>query len=227
MKRGVIFFDIGQTLVTGAAQSPRRLLASRLGLLEKEAIEVGRLIMTHSSDEPSKLVEALGAILSRLEREFIRDVVETTWSEQIACVREIEGATELAHTLKALGFGLGLISNIWHPFYQGFCLACPELNELIDYRLLSYRLGIKKPSPDLYRQAIEMAGASPSTCWMVGDTYELDMAPARQVGMKTLWVLCRPEKERALLVELLRGEKQRPDWVVEHIGEILPFFCSK
>ena len=227
MKPRVIFFDIGHTLVTGADQSPRRLLSSRLGLSEKEAKQVGQLIMTHSSDEPTQLIHAMNELLPARDPRQIRDVVESVWIEQIHCVREIQGATQLIRSMKAHGYRLGIISNIWHPFYQGFCRKCPELVDLMDYKVLSYKVGCKKPSPHLYRWAVEEAGEPASSCWMVGDTYELDMAPARQVGMNTLWVLFRPEKERTLLVELLRGEKQRPDWVVESIEEILPFFSSR
>jgi FMN phosphatase YigB (HAD superfamily) len=224
VKTQVIFFDIGHTLVTGADQSPRRLLASRLDLTEKEARRVGQLIMTHICDESDQLVGALKELLPARDPNRIRDVVETVWMEQTLCVKEIRGATSLASSLKSQGYRLGIISNIWHPFYQGFCRTCPALLDLMDYKILSYRIGLKKPSLDLYQRAVMETGEAASSCWMVGDTYELDMAPARKIGMKTLWVLCRPEKERPLLAQLLRGEIPSPDWVVESIEEILPFF---
>lgn len=44
----VIFFDMGQTLVTGTALSARRLLASRLALSEKETRKVGQCIAFYS-----------------------------------------------------------------------------------------------------------------------------------------------------------------------------------
>jgi hypothetical protein len=42
--------------------------------------------------------------------------------------------------------------------------------------------------------------------------------------MRTLWVLCRPERERSVLAEILRSEKPGPDWVVQSLDEILPLF---
>jgi FMN phosphatase YigB (HAD superfamily) len=222
----VIFFDIGQTLVTGAEQSARRLLASRLRLNEKETKVVGRLIMTYHITEPGQLAGALKKMLPDKEPYWLHDVVDTVWSDQITCIREIAGATSLLASLKAMGVKLGLISNIWHPFYQGFCQSYPEMAELFDYAFLSYKVGEKKPSLDLYRKAVQAAGRPASECWMVGDTYELDMEPARKVGMKTLWILCRPERERALLAQALRGEKPAPHWVVEELGEVLPYFQS-
>lgn len=225
-KPQVIFFDIGQTLVTGAEQSPRKLLSSRLSLTESQTKLVGRLIMTYQCSEPGSLVRELQGILTDKDPDQLRETVEYIWSDQITCIREIPGATSLLASLKAMGVKLGLISNIWHPFYQGFCQSYPEMAELFDYAFLSYRVGEKKPSLDLYRKAVQATGRPASECWMVGDTYELDMEPARKAGMRTLWILCRPERERALLAQALRGEKPAPHWVVEELGEVLPYFQS-
>lgn len=227
MKAKIIFFDIGQTLITGAGQSPRRLLGGQLGLSEKETKRVGQVIMTQWAEEPWELAQALAPILPGRDPVQIRAILETIWKEQRECVREIPGATPLLRALKADGYLLGLISNIWHPFYEGFCIACPEMAGLVDYRVLSYREGQKKPSANLYGRALVQACEPATSCWMVGDTYELDMQPAQQLGMRTLWVLCRPEREKNLLVEILRGRMEPPDWVVESLEEILPFFVGK
>lgn len=224
MKPRVIFFDIGQTLATGAAQSPRRLLGSLLNLSEKGTKRAGKLIMTHPATEPSSLAEALQGILPDRDPGRIRSAVETLWAEQLECAVEIPGAAALLDFLKSEGVGIGAISNIWHPFYRSFCRNCPETASLIDYPVLSYREGVKKPSPDIYQRALKISGQPAALSWMVGDTYELDMEPAREVGINTLWVLCRPEKEKDLLAEVLRNEKPRPDWVVKNLDEIFPFF---
>jgi FMN phosphatase YigB (HAD superfamily) len=222
----VIFFDIGQTLATGAEQSARRLLASRLRLNERETKVVGRLIMTYHITEPGQLAKMLGEILPDKDLEWVHDAVDAVWSDQITCIREIPGASLLLASLKAMGVKLGLISNIWRPFYQGFCQRYPEMAALFDYAFLSYRVGEKKPSTGLYRTAVQATGRPASECWMVGDTYELDMEPALRVGMKALWILCRPERERALLVQALRGEKPAPHWAVEDLSGVLPYFQS-
>ena len=145
-----IFFDVGHTLVTGADQSPRRLLGSRLGLSEKETRKIGQLIMTHPSEELTSLVKAISDTLPGKDADQISSVIEMVWQEQISCVREISGATILLKALKEQGHKLGVISNIWHPFYQGFCQTCSEMARLLDYRILSYRAGFKKPSYNLY-----------------------------------------------------------------------------
>lgn len=222
MKTDVVFFDIGHTLVTGAAQSPRRLLGARLNLSEKRTNRAGKLIMTHPASNPGQLADALSEVLLDFDPADIREIVTELWQDQIACVREIPGVTETLTQLKEHGFRLGLISNIWHPFFEGFAQNCAHLLPLIDFRILSYQHGIKKPAPEFYRQGPELADVPPGRCWMVGDSYELDMAPAAAVGYRTLWILCRPERERPLLVRLLRGEKDLPDCVVESISDVAP-----
>jgi len=99
--------------------------------------------------------------------------------------------------------------------------------EMVDYFVLSYRLGCKKPSPDLFKQAIALTGAPSGSCWMVGDSYELDIEPALTVGMHAVWMLRGPEREKNLLAQVLRGDKPRPDWAITHLEEIPIFFSSK
>ncbi|MDY6909549.1 MAG: HAD hydrolase-like protein [Thermodesulfobacteriota bacterium] len=107
--------------------------------------------------------------------------------------------------------------------HNGFQKNFPEISSQLDFTVLSYRLQHKKPSLDIYREA----GEPPQSCWMVGDSYELDMEPARRVGFKTLWILCRPERERSLVVELLNAEEPLPDGVVEDLEAADRFFMER
>lgn len=227
LRSRVIFFDLGQTLVTGSEQSARRILGTRLQLTEKETKRVGKLIMTHAAEEPVHLLPPLQALLPHHDVAQLSAVIESVWHEQQESVREIPGAVHVLKCLRAAGYRLGALSNTWHPFYQGLCENCPELNGLFHYHVLSYRKGMKKPSPRIFWEALMMTGEEPSSCWMVGDTYELDMEPAFEVGMQTLWVLHRPERERSTLAEILQGRKPGPHWAVEGLDEILDFFLEK
>ena len=220
MKSNVVFFDIGNTLTVSGELSPRTLLAHQLDLSQQEAKLAGRLIMTHPATDPSQLASALSGVLRRHDAETIRCVLERVWAEQYQAVREVPGASARLEALKSRGLRIGVISNTWHPLYRGFCAAYPRLLEFIDYSVLSYRVGCKKPSPDIYARAVSISGEKADRCWMVGDSYEQDIEPARNVGMRTLWVLRRPEKERGVLVKLLRGEQTPPDLLVEDLNQI-------
>lgn len=228
MPKAAFFFDIGHTLVTGAEASPRRLLGTALGLNDEQTKLIGKLIMTLPAEEPQAVSEAIAKVLPSLEPFKVAREVGRVWYEQIACVREIPGATPLIRRLKEAGHRVGLISNIWHPFFLGFQKECAEINALVDFEFLSYRTGIKKPSASLYRQAVDAARRQGlERCWMIGDSYELDMAPARLAGMHSLWILCRPERERPLLADILNAKKQAPDGCVPELKDVPDFLQEK
>jgi HAD superfamily hydrolase (TIGR01509 family) len=49
-------------------------------------------------------------------------------------------------------------------------------------RVLSYEIGVLKPDPEIYRQAIARAGCRPEECFYTDDT-PLYVEAARQLGM--------------------------------------------
>ena len=224
MNGRVVFFDIGNTLVQSGLLSPRRVLFARLNLSEQETKRVGRLIMTFPGESPSELAKVISPLLPGRDPDWVADVLAAVWAEQIRDATQIPGAVAVLRGLKELGFRLGVLSNAWHPSYLGFRKACPDVLDLLDFEILSYRKRFKKPSPELFMEAIRAAGVPPWRCWMVGDTYELDVEPARRLGVNSVWVLSHPEKEVDALALLLRGERPLPDFTAGHIGEILPYF---
>lgn len=223
MSSDTVFFDIGNTLATGLEISARRLLAARLGLSEKETRRAGRLLMTCPATDPASLAAAVGKCLPSRGTADIAVAVAAIWEEQIHCIRPVPGASALLEALKAEGCRLGIVSNTWHPAFIGFRRACPSILDLFDSVTLSYREGCKKPSADIYRKALESVRANPRDCWMVGDSYELDVEPARRAGMKTVWVLSRPERELSTLAQIINGCMEKPDLVVTGLDELMVF----
>jgi HAD superfamily hydrolase (TIGR01549 family) len=222
----VIFFDLGKTLVTGTERSARRLLGSRLNLSEKETSRVGKMIMTHGALNPSSLADAFGRMLPRLDSRLIQDAVQAVWSEQMHSVREVPGALDILRQLNEKGFKIGFISNTWHPFWLGFSRACPEMVNMAEYVFLSYRVGLKKPSPELYLRAVKATGEIAQSCAMVGDSYELDVTPARRAQMTTVWLLSNLNAEKECMARALRGEELPPDWTAESLESLLQFFIG-
>ena len=52
----------------------------------------------------------------------------------------------------------------------------------------SKELGAAKPDPQFFREIIRRLEVEPYECIMVGNSYEKDMVPAREVGMRTVWL---------------------------------------
>jgi FMN phosphatase YigB (HAD superfamily) len=91
----------------------------------------------------------------------------------------------LLHRLKQK-YRLGLVSN----FYGNVGVICEEagLAESLEVIIDSTREGISKPDPEIFRAALSRLGLPAERSVFVGDSYERDMIPSRQLGMKTIWM---------------------------------------
>ena len=76
---------------------------------------------------------------------------------------------------------MGVISN-WDyrlpPLLEALGLAT-----YFDPVVVSFREGVAKPSPELYRRALDRVGLPPGEVRYVGDHRDLDLDPARALGM--------------------------------------------
>jgi putative hydrolase of the HAD superfamily len=58
----------------------------------------------------------------------------------------------------------------------------------------SEEVGLKKPNPVIFKEALEQAGVSKEKTLMIGDNFEADILGAEAVGMKTLFYNYRRER---------------------------------
>lgn len=192
--------------------SPTKQIARLLGLPPEQDRLVGDVIMCREFAGPREVCAALAEVAS-LNRQH-EEALSRLWADQEVAAVEIPGAARAVTRARELGFAVGLVSDIWVPYYQAFLRACPDIAPLVDYAALSFRLGRKKPAEELYRAALEALDADPRRSVMIGDTYEKDILPAKNLGLATIWVLSRPEREYPAMARVLWGEWPRPDIIV-------------
>ena len=105
----------------------------------------------------------------------------------IAPVREAVSANvALLAELVERGFELGVVSNGCgnvEKLCADFGYA-PFLSVVVDSRCV----GLFKPDPAIFAYAAEKLGRLPGEVMMVGDSFERDIRPAKQIGMKTAWL---------------------------------------
>ncbi len=91
----------------------------------------------------------------------------------------------LLHRIKHR-FRLGVVSN----FYGNVRVLCEEagLARSLKVILDSAQAGMSKPDPALFLTALADVEFPPEKVIFVGDSYERDIIPAGQVGMKTIWL---------------------------------------
>lgn len=210
-------FDVGATLVTGPPVAPNKVIA---GLMEgATAGEVASVIMTTElicADGVCEAIESrFGAIGDRARTE-----IAELWDSQASAAMEIEGATEAVLALKRLGLRIGLLSDIWNPYYESVEKALPDVIRAADAIVLSCRTGARKPSPDNFLRALDELDVEPEEAVMIGDTYSHDILPALELGMRAVWVLARPEREAESIIKVLNGECPAPTATVSSITEV-------
>ncbi|HSP45062.1 MAG TPA: HAD family hydrolase [Chthoniobacterales bacterium] len=115
----------------------------------------------------------------RLEQHLVGGFITGVRKAAVANVR-------LLADLAARGLELGVVSN-----------ACGNVDKLchdLGYATFlsvivdSRRVGFYKPDPAIFLHAAEKLGRASGEIMMVGDSFERDIAPAKQVGMKTAWL---------------------------------------
>jgi len=81
---------------------------------------------------------------------------------------------------------VGLISNTPVPgFCHDYALERIGLLKYFAHRIYSYDIGHRKPSVEIFITAMARAGTTPENCIMVGDSMDLDIEPALEIGMRT------------------------------------------
>jgi HAD superfamily hydrolase (TIGR01509 family) len=216
----IVFFDIGSTLIDGPPFGPARRLSDTLGLGPEAVRELERILFRSPARDPEELANT---IVNRLRVDYDRalDACAALWNAQLEEAYVLPGARELIQKLKSAGIPRAYLSNIWPPFYEHFRQEFPQEAEQ-QPQFLSFETGLTKPDPAFFQLALRAVEARAEDAVMVGDTYKNDIRPAIELGMRTIWVLHRPEKEKADLAAVINGDAPPPDLTLGSIGELEP-----
>ncbi|MCX7625728.1 MAG: HAD-IA family hydrolase [Candidatus Sumerlaeaceae bacterium] len=103
-----------------------------------------------------------------------------------------------------------IVSN-FGEYLQHFLERC-EIAYYFEFAVISACVGCEKPQPEIFRQALHLAGARAEQVLFVGDSLEEDFFAARRVGM------------RAVLVDRHNKHNHRDDIVrVRRLDEIVNY----
>ncbi|KJU82265.1 HAD-superfamily hydrolase, subfamily IA, variant 1 [Candidatus Magnetobacterium bavaricum] len=215
-----MLFDIGSTLVNSRGRSPSALIAGFLNDPGITSADIGNIIMQEDLQTPDEVYVRLGDVFGDVDP-CVRQEIAGLWATQSASLERLSAAKGVLRCFKDAGCKIGVVSNIWRPYYEAFKDACPELLELIDYQALSFKEGYKKPAPEIFLRTLDALNSTPQATLMIGDTYDNDIGPAIALGMKTVWVLSRIEHERQALIGVLNGQRPRPLYCIEDISDFV------
>ncbi|MDE6415024.1 MAG: HAD family hydrolase [Anaeroplasmataceae bacterium] len=101
-------------------------------------------------------------------------------------IRLYKGVKKLLKELKNEGVSLYVLSNAQEAF------TLPELKKLgideyFDGIAISSAFGVKKPNLEFFKEAIKSFNIE-DEIWMIGNDAECDIYPAKELGLKTLFI---------------------------------------
>lgn len=143
--------------------------------------------------------QMLGGVAKRPYAEVLRelgvedpdrfiDIEHEVWRPAHAV---LGSAQALLESLRAQGIRTGIVANSWPEparlLRQDIDAA--GLGELLDIVVCSEDVGVMKPQPEIFLNALEQLGVEPNDAMFVGDRLDTDVQGAASVGMTTVQAL--------------------------------------
>jgi putative hydrolase of the HAD superfamily len=162
-------------------------------------------------DYPSEKVAPLAGRLTRLWRD--KDGRRIPPPDVISTIQELDSR----------GYVLGILANTITETEIPDWLTQDHIAHYFKTVVLSSKLGIKKPNPEIYWEAARRVGVEPKYCAYVGDNPKRDVVGTRKAGFGMIILLLSPEK---LSKEPPTGDNV-PDYIIQHCSELLEIFPSR
>lgn len=168
-----IFFDVGSTLVDEAAAYNHRVrdMISGTSITFQEFDNARIAFAKQGLDGNSAAIRHFG-------------FTKTPWHTE-----DEVPYSDTYDTLAALcgkGYQLGIIANQNSGTAER--LELWGLRRFFGVIAASAEIGYAKPDKRIFERALDMAGCRAAESMMVGDRLDNDIAPAKALGMKTVWM---------------------------------------
>ena len=163
-----IFFDLGSTLLdeTDRARECIESTAARIGM-DLQAFQA--MLERNAPQHPYVI-----------KMELPSGIAWAPWPKRLDPL--CPGVHELLQKLHGR-YKLGVIAN-----HAADVVRRIGLDPYIDVAMISQEVGFSKPDPRMFTTALERAGCAPQEAVMVGDRLDNDIAPAKRLGMRTIWI---------------------------------------
>ncbi len=201
LKTEWLFFDIGSTLVDESEAYHHRI---------REMIEGSEITFEQFCEMRIRFAkkgldgDAAAAAWFHLKK--------TPWhSEDEMPYRDTESALS---ALKARGYQMGVIAN--QAPGADSRLERWGLLKFFDVVATSAEMGAAKPDREIFLRALNRANCRPEHAYMIGDRLDNDIAPAKALGMTTIWMM------RGLAAyQSPKNEAETPDFSVGSLSDLL------
>jgi len=186
-------------------------VAGRIDRMVEQSYRAGRM-------EEIDLIATFRETLSTVGFDLPDDVVDHIIAlDHSAYSRSITVGPDVLDVLERLGadgYRMGLVSNVsLLPHLMRADLESLGIASLLDSTVFSSEIGVRKPDPRIFQEALRRLDAEAASTVFVGDRLYDDVSGAQAVGM------------RAVHTRQFRDEKDdrvQPDAAIEHLRELFP-----
>lgn len=125
------------------------------------------------------------------------DLLATSYIDELPKDNHLfDGTREVLVYLSERKYRMHIITNGFEEV-QHLKLKNSRIDEFFETVTTSEEVGVKKPNPLVFHQALDKANTEPRKSVMIGDTFEADILGAEAVGMQTLFYNYRKENPPA------------------------------
>ncbi len=199
-----LFFDIGSTLVDETEAYNHRI---------RDAIEGTDITFEEFSEK--RVYFAKQNLKSDIEAIKYFGLTKPAWHKEDEI--PYPDSKNVLKTMRGRGYKLGVIAN--QSLGTADRLQSWGILDYFDVIMSSAEEGIAKPSPKIFLRALERAGCSAENAAMIGDRLDNDIAPAKALGMMTVWV-----KQGFSAYSSPREKNETPDFTIDRISELENIF---
>jgi putative hydrolase of the HAD superfamily len=127
---------------------------------------------------------------------------------------KIDKDTKKVLTKLSKNYKLGIVSNFAIPECVVKLLQNNKIKKFFSVIIVSGDINKRKPSPEIFEKALKALEVIGPEAVFVGDTLDADIKGAQEVGMKTIFIERREQKEKAFI---------HPDKTIKKLKELLLF----
>lgn len=199
-----IFLDIGSTLVDESRCYQRRYeqIAGRAGVPYATVASMAQALFAQNKKGDALAAAHFGVPLPAWPRE---------------AERLYPRAAQVLKELRRRGYRLGVIAN--QSPGTSARLEKWGIRGCFEVVIASAEAGVAKPDAAIFRRALSEAGCTAEEAVMVGDRIDNDIAPAKALGMQTVWIRQGPRR-----AYLPHTDGERAAWTVETPDGLLEIF---
>ncbi len=237
-----LVFDLFDTLVDLHMETaPRAEFAGRR--VSRSVVDIHALVCEHRSIEPVEFLATLRDVdgelrSSRYEKDLevptgmrferlldrlgidsaglCESLVEAHMGVVRGQVRPVEHHAELLLDLRR-SVRIGVCSNFSHAPTAERILAESGFEGRLDAVVISDRVGVRKPRPEIFEAVLDALGVAPEETLHVGDSLHADVRGAAALGIRTAWITRRVRDPGAVL---LGFDGPSPDWRIGDLAEL-------